>query len=70
MRPLYWFVLTLLALTSLSSAIFYVLYLGSNEPVPLARAKALYRWSVVIVLGSFNWYVYGLVIEGIRAIPR
>ena len=69
MKPLYWLALILLVLTSLSSAFFYVLYLGSNEPVPLQRAKALYRWSVVVVLATFNLWIFGRVIEAWQAIP-
>jgi hypothetical protein len=69
MKPFYWVALALLGLTSLSSAFFYVLYLGSNEPVPLARARNLFHWSKVVLLGSFNIWIFGRVIDAIRAIP-
>ena len=68
MKPLYWVAITLLGLTSLSSALFYLLHLATNEPVPLARARVLYRWAVVVLLASFNAYIYGMVIDGLRGV--
>ena len=32
---------------------FFALFLSTGEAVPLARAKLLYRWTVVVVLGTF-----------------
>ncbi len=58
----------LLALTASTSALFFALHLSTGEPVPLARAKAFYRWSVVVVLGTFDIWIFGRVIAGIRAL--
>ena len=69
MKPIYWVALTLLGSTSLASAFFYLLHLGSNEPVPLARARSLFHWSKVVLLGSFNVWIFSRVIDAIRALP-
>ena len=69
MTPLFWTAAVLLGLTATTSAFFYALYLGSGEPVPLARARAMYRWSVVVVLATFNCWIFGRVIDAWRAIP-
>ena len=54
MKVLFWISGMVLTLLAVPSVIFFVLHLSTGEPVPLARAKALYRWCVVVVLGSFN----------------
>ncbi len=53
-----------------TSAFFYSLYLGTGEHVPRLRAVALWRWSVVLVLGTFNIWVFERVFQGIRALIR
>lgn len=58
----------LFALTAVPSIFFFTLYLSTGEHVPRERAVALYRWSVVIALGSFNVWIFNRVIQGIRAL--
>jgi hypothetical protein len=65
---LFWTAGVLLALTALAAVVFYLLHITTGEPVPLERAKALYRWCIVIVLGTFNIWIFGRVIDGIRAL--
>ncbi len=65
---LFWIAGVLLALTASTSALFFALHLSTGEPVPLARAKAFYRWSVVVVLGTFDIWIFGRIIAGIRAL--
>lgn len=65
---LFWIAGVVLALTGAAALMFYLLHIGSGEPVPLARAKALYRWCIVIVLATFNIWIFGRVIDGIRAL--
>lgn len=65
---LFWVGGVLLALTGAAAAVFYLLHIATGEPVPLARAKALYRWCIVIVLGTFNFWIFGRVIDGLRAL--
>ena len=57
-----------LACTAIPAAVFFGLHISTGEPVPLVRAKALYRWSVVVVLGTFNLWVFHRVYLGIRAL--
>ena len=49
-------------------AFFLPPHLASGGPVPLVRAKALYRWVVVVVLGTFNLVIFTRVFEGLRAL--
>ncbi|MEK8049358.1 hypothetical protein AACH10_03810 [Ideonella sp. DXS22W] len=65
---LFWVGGTLLLLTAVAAAVNYVLHITTGEPVPLARAKALYRWCIVVVLGTFNVWIFGRVIDGMRAL--
>jgi hypothetical protein len=68
LKVLFWLSGVLAASLALPSAFFFALHLSTGEPVPLARAKALYRWAVVVVLATFNIVVFGRVIDGIRAL--
>ena len=68
MSVMFWISGGLVVSLALPSALFFALHLATGEPVPLARAKALYRWAVVVVLGTFNIVIFGRVIEGIRAL--
>ena len=58
----------LVALLGLPAIFFFGLFLSTGEAVPLARAKALYRWTVVVVLGTFNIWIFTRVFQGIRAL--
>jgi hypothetical protein len=68
MKYLFWTTGILLIPLLGSAAFFYSLYLGTGEEVPRLRAKALYRWSVVLVLGTFDIWIFARVIDGIRAL--
>jgi hypothetical protein len=68
MKLLFWLSGTLLLLTAVPSAVFFVLYLATGEPVPKARAVRFYRWAVVVVLGTFNIVIFSRAIAGIRAV--
>ena len=70
MKVLFWFSGVLFTLLAVPTVIFFVLHLSTGEPVPLARAKALYRWCVVVVLGSFNIVIFTRVFQGLYEIFR
>lgn len=70
MKFLFWTSGILLVPLLGTSAFFFSLYLGTGEEVPRKRAVALYRWAVVLVLGTFNIWIMGRVIDGIRALIR
>ena len=70
MKALFWVSGVLLALLALPSAFFFALHVSTGEPVPLARAKALYRWAAVVVLGTFNLVIFTRVFQGLYAIFR
>ncbi len=50
------------------SAIFFALHLATGEPVPLARARALFHWVVVVGLGTFDIAIFTKVVQGLIAI--
>ena len=68
MTVLFWCALVLLVLTTVPSVVFFVLHVSTGESVPLARAKALYRWAVVVVLGTFNIWIFTRVLQGLKLI--
>ena len=65
MTVLFWVGGVLLALTALPAALFFALHLATGEPVPLARAKALYPRAVGAFLGTFPVAIFTKVIQGI-----
>jgi len=65
---LFWIAGVLLAITLVASGFFFALHLGTNEQVPLQRARIFWRWSVVIVLGTFDWWIFSRVFEALRAL--
>jgi len=70
MKLLFWTSGILLIPLIGSSIFFFSLYLGTGEPVPKARAVALYRWTVVVVLGTFNIWIFTRVAEALVALMR
>ena len=42
--------------------------LATGEPVPLARARALFHWVVVVGLGTFDIAIFTKVVQGLIAI--
>ncbi len=65
MTFLFWVGGVLLVLTAVPAAVFFSLHLATGEAVPLARAKAFYRWAVVVALGTFDIAIFTKVIQGI-----
>ena len=70
MKVLFWISGVLFTLLAVPTVVFFVLHLSTGEPVPLARAKALYRWCVVVVLGTFNIVIFTRVLQGLYEIIR
>ena len=68
MKYLFWTSGLLLVPLLTASAFFFSLYLGTGEAVPKRRAAGLYRWAVVLVLGTFNIWIFTRVLVGIRAL--
>ena len=68
MKYLFWTSGILLIPLVGTSIFFYSLYLGTGEEVPRQRGVSLWRWCVVLVLGTFNIWIFARVIEGIRAL--
>ena len=68
MKVLFWISGVLALMLAVPALFFFALHLSTGEPVPLVRAKALYRWGVVVVLGTFNLVIFTRVFEGLRAI--
>lgn len=52
-------------ITLSAAGFFFALHLASNEMVPLQRARLLWRWTVVVVLGSFDFWIFKRVIVGL-----
>jgi hypothetical protein len=65
MTALFWVGGVLLVLNAVPAMVFFGLHLATGEPVPLARAKAFYRWAVVVALGTFDIAIFTKVIQGI-----
>jgi hypothetical protein len=59
-------VLTVLLLAA--SAMYWVLYGSTGEEVARGRAVGLFRFAVVIVLGTFNIWIFGRVGGAIKDI--
>lgn len=59
-------VLTVLLLAA--SAIYWVLYASTAEEIARSRAVGLFRFAVVIVLGTFNIWIFGRVGGAIKDI--
>jgi hypothetical protein len=68
MKYLFWTsaVVTILAL--IASALYWSIYAGTNEPVARQRAVGFFRFAVVIVLATFNIWIFGRVIAAIKDI--
>lgn len=58
---LLWVAGVLLAITLSGAGLFFGLHLATNEQVPLERARLLWRWSIVVFLGAFDWWIFARV---------
>lgn len=65
MTVVYWICGVLFVLLASTSALFYMLHIASGEHVPRARAIALFHWAKVVVLATFNIWIFKRVLEGI-----
>lgn len=68
MKIVFWTGAVLTILTLAPSALYWVLFLSTNEPVARQRAVGFFRFSVVIVLGMFNIWIFGRVVGAIKDI--
>jgi len=68
MTVVYWICGILFVVLASSSALFFMLHIASGEHVPRERAVALFHWTKVVVLATFNIWVFKRVIDGIRAL--
>ena len=58
----------LFVLLASSSALFFMLHIASGEHVPRERAIALFHWTKVVALGSFDIWIFKRVIDAIRVL--
>lgn len=70
MTVVYWICGVLFVVLASASALNYMLHVASGEHVPRERSIALFHWTKVIALGSFNIWIFKRVIDGIIAIIR
>ena len=68
MTVVYWICGILFVVLASSSALFFMLHIASGEHVPRERSVALFHWTKVVVLATFNIWVFKRVIDGIRAL--
>ena len=66
MTVVYWLCGILFVLLASASALFFMLHIASGEHVPRERAVALFHWTKVVALGTFNIWIFKRVIDGIR----
>jgi len=53
-----------------STLVFFGLYLGSGDEEQRLRSVRFYRWSVVVVLGTFNIWIFTRVIQSLISLMR
>jgi hypothetical protein len=70
MNVVLWIGVVVVALFAVPAAFFFVLYLGSGEPVPRDRAAKLGRWAWLAVLITFNIQIWGRVAKGVFDLMR
>lgn len=63
MTALFWTAGVLLALTGLPALLFLALFIFTDEPVAMRRAKAFYHWFVVVLLGSFDVIIFTHIVR-------
>jgi len=65
MKFMWWTAGVLLVLMGTPCLLYFGIYLGTGEKLARDRASALYRWCVVVALGSFNIWIFGRVFGAI-----
>ena len=68
MKIVYWISLVLVVLTLAPSILFWMLYLSTGEVTARSRAVNMFHWCKVVVLGTFNIWIFGRVFDAIRDI--
>lgn len=68
MKIVYWVSLALAVLTLAPSILFWLLYMSTGEAVARSRATNMFHWFKVVVLGTFNIWIFGRVFDAIRDI--
>ena len=58
MTPFFWIALLLLVVTGGVAIVSFGLYLGSGMALWQERAVRFFRWSVVVVLATFNVTIF------------
>jgi hypothetical protein len=64
----YWIMAALLAVSTASALLFFVLHLSTGEEVPRQRAVASFRWVKAFALLTFNVAIWRHVVLGFWAL--
>ena len=70
MKIVFWISGLLLVPLAGSAIVFFGLYIATGEKVPRERAVKFYRWSVVVVLGTFDIWIFTRVVQGVIALMK
>jgi hypothetical protein len=65
MKVFYWIMGTLIVGTFVPSVLYLLLYAATGQHEALSRARALWNFSRVLTLLSFNILVWGHVVVGL-----
>jgi hypothetical protein len=70
MKFVFWISGLLLVPLAGGAILYFGMYIGTGEPEPREKAVALYRWTVVVVLGTFNIWIFTRVIQSVVELIR
>jgi len=62
MKAVYWICGLLIVASLAASGLFWSLYISTGEDIARRRAVAAFRWTVVVVLGTFNIWIFTRVV--------
>jgi hypothetical protein len=68
MKYLFWTGAVLTLLTLAPAGLYWLVYVGTKEALARQRAVAFFRFAVVIVLATFNIWIFGRVVLAIKDI--
>ena len=63
MKILWWSAVTLTALTAFPALVYLLWFVFTDEPLALARARAFFRWTQVVVLFSFDVLIFTHIVR-------
>jgi hypothetical protein len=63
MKILWWIAVTLTALTAVPAAVYLLWFVFTDEPLAMARARACFRWTQVVVLLSFDVLIFTHIVR-------